>query len=329
VAVRAIKFDSILGSILKGAKTPSAEISAEIAKLEQDHVVATEGLRDLIARADASILDGDDAALDRVERERQAFERTIQKARLAVPLLKEKLEAARDEERGVEWSGLRSAILEAGDNFAIAARQAHDAFLKLAVARERAFAAGFSYDVNGIPVAPALANVAEPGQPQMAMFAQAIEHYRATAPNAPRPLAPPQRDSTPFFHDGAAAARPAAPKELPIIPHGVGAGPVRLYVEPAGPGSRRPAPQAAPRPPQPAAATKISRPAPQPAPPPPPLVLPKADADGNISIVVMRRGAEIAGKGRRPGEQIKVPFADAEAAVRAGIADFTPGEAAK
>jgi hypothetical protein len=99
VAARAIKFGSILGSILKGAKAPSAEISAEIAKLEQDRSVATESLRNLIAKADAAILDGDDGALDRIERERTALERTIQKARLAFPLLKEKLETALNEER--------------------------------------------------------------------------------------------------------------------------------------------------------------------------------------------------------------------------------------
>lgn len=322
-----------LKSLLKprnGSAPPSRQIAAAIEQLETERNAAESEIERLDDAEPALLLENDIQGLDEIARKRVAQERVVKKVQTALPLLQEQLAAARDEERRVEWSSLRAAILEAdAAEIVAAARKLREAVARGLARREQASAAGFHNEVSGIPIFPHLLNVAEPGQPQIAMFETAIEHYRKTAPATPMPLRRPQRDSTPFFHDGAAAARPAAPKELPIIPHGVGAGPVRLYVEPAGPGSRRPAPQAAPRPPQPAAATKISRPAPQPAPPPPPLVLPKADADGNISIVVMRRGAEIAGKGRRPGEQIKVPFADAEAAVRAGIADFTPGEAAK
>ena len=133
---------------------------------------------------------------------------------------------------------------------------------------------------------------------------------------------------------GAATTAPRSPAAKPIaavpvkndatdlIAHGApGKGPAHRF------NLHLAAPQSA-KPPQTAGASKISRPAPAAIPAPPPPALPKADADGNISIVVMRRGAEIAGKGRRPGEQIKVPLADAEAAVRAGLADFT-GEAAQ
>ena len=117
-------------------------------------------------------------------------------------------------------------------------------------------------------------------------------------------------------------AVPAKSDATELIPHGSpGKGPTRLFEVPPLLGSATPATAKS------AAPTMTAKPA---APKAAPTfaaslvspVLPKADADGNIEIVVMRRGAEIAGRGRRAGEQIKVPFADAEAAVRAGVADF-------
>ncbi len=320
MAVKALKFGLSLGSILKGTKTTSAEIAGEIATQERDCATAREGILNLEPLADAATLADDHAEADRIEGQRQAFERTIQKARLALPLLQEKLDAALLEERKAKWSEFRAAILEATDNADADAHQLSGSFTRLIGIREQAAASGFSADVSDIPLPPHLLNIAEPHTPQLAIFERSIETYRKTAPRTPTPLTPPQRDERPFHHNGAAAVRPPAPKELPIIPHGVGGGPVRNFD--VGRGSSKPAAEA------PAAAPKASSPSPRPAPAPmppppaPPPVVPAADADGNISIVVMRRGAEIAGQGRRAGEVVKVPFADAEAAVRAGIADF-------
>ncbi len=315
-----------LKSLLKprnGKATPSHEYSASIERVKAEMVEGNCELERLDDAERTAVLDYDNKKLDEIARKRLAQKRLLEAAAAALPLLQEKLAAARDEERGVEWSRLRSAILEAADDYDADGHQLCGSFMRLIALREQASSRGFQADVVAIPIAPGLLNLSEPGTPQLAMFESLLATYRQT-PSTPAPLTSPRRDNTPF---GNAAVRPPAPKELPIIAHGIGAGPVRLYVEPAGPGSRKPAAEAAPKP---SPTSQRPAPAPVPVPPaPPPVVLPEPDIDGNIEIVILRMGAEVAGKGRRAGEQIKVPFADAVPAVKAGLADFASGEAAK
>lgn len=82
----------------KGKKS-SAEFGDEIARLERDWAAAREGILNLESPFAAALRADDDAEADRIEGQRKVFERTVQRVRLKLPDLKEKLEAALNEER--------------------------------------------------------------------------------------------------------------------------------------------------------------------------------------------------------------------------------------
>ena len=306
---------SILETFNKGASADPHEIELQIKKLCHNKTAAESEIKKIEAAKPELSLAEDFNGLDDLDKKILVQRRIIAGIDLALPFLQEQLAAARISEYKAGWLARREPILKALRVCIVTSREAGEAYRHALGLMEAAGAAGFSKEISHLPKPPGLFRLDEYPLTTVEAFAQAIEHGWNVQAIPPKFDAPPAGSQ--FFHDGVKAAQ-SKPSGLAIIPHGSpGKGPTRLRQVPAATQSAKPAPAAKALPPKPAAPLE----------PPPAPVRPKPDADGCGSITVLRRGFSTGdGAQHAIGKVLKLPFAEAEAAVRSGTADFVARE---
>ena len=291
----ALKIKPLLTSLLNGSASVDG-VETAIVRLESQIAASLEKLQALdIAAPDLALAD-DDAALDRAEEERRTHKLIIQKARLALPLLNEKLTSLRElklHDRIAHHLAKNKSVFESLE------KTLHDAAIKNREARR-------VYESAAAELGEATAaRLIQPIYFGGLLTMEAVDAWRDYMRVRLYPASPPLT-----------VVKPLVPRNTAVKPSGSTAtglgslqGPVGLH--------------------QPVARPSIAKPTNPPPTPPPPLppaqVMPKPDADGNVTVVFNRPYYTDDNVRHLIGETRKLPFAVAEKALLAGSADLADG----
>ena len=279
-----------------------AELSAAIARLEQEKSAAEAEMAAIAARRQKLLLDDRDDELDRDERTAERAYRVVEKVDAALPDIRTRLAAAKSVERRAKWREIDAEFWAEMPKFVGHYAATLKSFEALAEIRGRAQASGFDAEARSMPSLPLVS------REMLSLLEAEIARHRAAAVPQPKPAAKPAPTPSKFITGVYSPVdQMFAPKAAPAVATPKAAPSTIASVKP------KPAHERIAKP-KPAVAPKAAQ---------SPIKPPEADADGNIGIVILRSGYETpAGHRPRMGETVSVPLAAGMRVVESGSAEF-------